>query len=81
MGCGGKTEESDGRPRIIRKQRVHVRYQHDRHYTESADKERKLSTGVDAVAVFHAEAGEPTSCDRANAGSGIDDNEGVFDVG
>ncbi len=80
MGGGGETEESDGRPGVGGKECVHVGNQHDRHDADGADEESELATGVDAVSVLHAEAGEPSAGDRAEAGRGVDDDEGIFDV-
>lgn len=81
VGCGGEAEESDGGPGVGRKEGMHVRNKHDGQHTNGADEERKLAAGVDAVAVLHAEAGEPAPGDGADAGSGVDDDERIFDVG
>ena len=59
---------------------MHVGNQHDRHDTDGADEESELATGVDGVPVLHAEAGEPSAGDGAEAGRGVDDDEGIFDV-
>ena len=80
MRGGGEAEESDGRPRVGGKERMHVGYEHDGHDADGADQESEFAAGVDAVAMLHAEAGEPSAGDGAETGGGVDDDEWVFDV-
>src|SRR5580658_9004229 len=80
MGGSGEAEESDGRPRVVGKQGMHVGDKHDWRDAEGADKESELAAGVDAVTVLHAVAREPSAGDGAEACSGVDDNERVFHV-
>ncbi len=53
---------------------------HDGQDAQGADEEREFAAGVDAVTAFHAETGEPSASDGAEAGGGVDDDERVFDV-
>ena len=80
MGGGGEAEESDGGPGVGGEERVHVGHEHERKDAEGADEKSELAAGVDAVAVLHAEAGEPAAGDGADAGDGVDGDERVFDV-
>ncbi len=78
MGGGGKAEESDGRPGVGGEEGVHVRHEHDRRDAESADEHGDLAAGVDAEAAIHEEAREPSAPNGADAGGGVDDDEGVL---
>ncbi len=80
MRGGGEAEERNRGPGVIGEEIVHVRHKHDGKDTESADEHGELASGVDAVSVLHAEAGEPAACDRSDAGDGVDDDERVLDV-
>ena len=80
MGGGSKAEQSDSGPGVVGEQSVHVGHKHDGHNADGADKQSEFAAGVDAVAMFHAEAGEPSAGDRADAGCGVDDDEWIFDV-
>ena len=80
MSRGSKTEESDSRPRVGGKERVHVRHEHDGHYTDRTDEHGDLAPGVDAVTTLHQEAGEPAADDGTEAGRGIDDDERIFNL-
>src|ERR1700689_94695 len=64
---GGEAEEANGRPCIVGEESVHVRNEHDGKHADGADRKSELAPGVDAVAVFHAEAGEPATGDGADA--------------
>ena len=59
---------------------MHVRNEHDGKHADGADKKSELAPGVDAVAVFHAEAGEPAAGDGADARGGVDDDERILYV-
>ena len=78
-GCG-EAEQSDGGPGVGGKECVHVGNKHDGHDTDGADQERELAARVDAVAVFHAEAREPSAGNGAETGGRVNDDERVFDV-
>jgi len=80
VGGGGETEERDGGPGVGGEERVHVGHEHDGKGAEGADEKSELAAGVDAVAVLHAEAGEPAASDGADARDAIDNDERVFDV-
>src|SRR5258707_13163943 len=69
----GEAKQSDGGPGVGRKESVHVGNKHDGRDTNGADEERELAARVDAVAVFHAEAREPSAGNRAETGGRVND--------